>query len=196
MHLDGLIVLLIIIGVVSSISKSGKKKKKAAEAQKKAEKSASAQPKAGATKIPYTREEWAQFLKEEGVPETRAQINSAAAKTQEAAKPTAAKPEDVARVATAILQKRKAQAAQPSVAAPVREAAGSIALDPTQGIEGETEAEHAAHRLRAEAAQALRDSAEETRQALAAMNLQTLRSAVVMKEILDKPVSLRPRGRR
>ena len=78
----------------------------------------------------------------------------------------------------------------------MREATGSIAPDPRQGVEGETEAEHAAHRLRAEAAEALRDRAEENRQALAAMNLQALRSAVVMKEILDKPVSLRPRGRR
>ena len=185
MHLDGLIVLLIIIGVVSSISKSGKKKKKAAEAQRKAERPASAQPKAGATKIPYTREEWAQFLKEEGVPEPKAQP-----------KPAAAKLEDVAKATAAILQKRRAQSAQQGVAAPAREAAGSIAPDPRQGVEGETEAEHAAHRLRAEAAEALRDRAEETRQALAAMNLQALRSAVVMKEILDKPVSLRPRGRR
>ena len=36
MHVDGLIALLIIIGIVTSISKSGKKKK-AAEAQKRAE---------------------------------------------------------------------------------------------------------------------------------------------------------------
>ena len=184
MHLDGLIALLIIIGVVTSISKSSKKKK-ATEAQKRAEKPSPAQPKAGATKIPYTREEWAQFLKEEGVPEPKAQP-----------KPAAAKLEDVAKVSAAILQKRRAQAAQQGVAAPACEAAGSIAPDPRQGVEGETEAEHAAHRLRAEAAEALRDRAEETRQALAAMNLQALRSAVVMKEILDKPVSLRPRGRR
>ena len=66
--MDGLIVLLIIIGVVTSISKSSKKKK-AAEAQRKAEKPAPAQPKAGAVKIPYTREEWAEFLKRE--PESR-----------------------------------------------------------------------------------------------------------------------------
>ena len=61
MHLDGLIALLIIIGVVTSISKSGKKKK-AAAAQKRAEEPSPAQPKAGPTKIPYTREEWEQFL--------------------------------------------------------------------------------------------------------------------------------------
>ena len=183
MHLDGLIVLLIIIGVVTSISKSGKKKK-AAEAQKKAAKAFPAQPKAGTTKIPYTREEWEQFLKEEDIPKPKAQP-----------KPAAAKPEDVAKAAAAVLQKRRAQAAQQNVAAPVREASGSIALDPKQSVEGETEAEHAAHRLRAKQEEQRIHVERAAEQALAEVNLQTLRSAVVMKEILDKPVSLRPRRR-
>ena len=183
MHLDGLIVLLIIIGVVTSISKSNKKKK-AAAAQKRAEVPSPAQPKAGATKMPYTREEWEQFLKEEGVPKPKAQP-----------KPAAAKPEDVAKVAAAVLQKRKAQAAQQRVAAPVREASGSIVLDPSQGIEGETEAEHAAHRLRAKQEEQRIHVERAAEQAHAEVNLQTLRNAVVMKEILDKPVSLRPRRR-
>ena len=78
--MDGLIVLLIIIGVISSISKSNKKKKKAAEAQRKAEKPSSAQSKPDAAKIPYTREEWAAFLKEEGVPEAVVQPKPATAK--------------------------------------------------------------------------------------------------------------------
>ena len=183
MHLDGLIVLLIIIGVVTSISKSNKKKK-AAEAQRKAEVPSPAQPKAGTSKIPYTREEWEQFLKEEGVPKPKAQP-----------KPAAAKPEDVAKVAAAAPQKRKASAPQMNVAAPVHEATGSIALDPRQSIEGETEAEHAAHRLRAKREDMRIGVERAAEQALAEVNLQTLPSAVVMKEILDKPVSLRPRRR-
>ena len=182
--MDGLIVLLIIISVISSIGKSNKKKKKATEAQRKAEKPSSAQSKPDAAKIPYTREEWSQFLKEEGTPKAKAQPKPAA------------KPEDMVKVVAAVLQKRKAQAAQQRAAAPLREATGSIVLDPRQGVEGETEAEHAVHRRRAEAEEALRDSAQEARSAVAAMNLQALRSAVVMKEILDKPVSLRPRCRR
>lgn len=182
--MDGLIVLLIIFGVISRISKSNKNKKKATEAQRKAEKPSSAQPKPDAAKIPYAREEWAQFLKEDGTPKAKAQPKPAA------------KPEDMVKVVAAVLQKRKAQVAQQRAAAPLREATGSIVLDPRQGVEGETEAEHAAHRRRAEAEEALRDSAQEARSAVAAMNLQALRSAVVMKEILDKPVSLRPRCRR
>ena len=181
--MDGLIVLLIIFGVISRISKSNKKKK-ATEAQRKAEKLSSAQPKPDAAKIPYTREEWAQFLKEDGTPKAKAQPKPAV------------KQEDVVKVVAAALQKQKAQAIQQRAAAPSREATGSIALDPRQSVEGETEAEHAEHRRRAEAEEALRDSAQEARSAVAAMNLQALRSAIVMKEILDKPVSLRPRGRR
>ena len=183
MHLDGLIVLLIIIGVVTSISKSNKKKK-AATAQKRAEEPSPAQPKAGPTKIPYTREEWEQFLADA---EGEAAAKPTPAK-KAAAKPAAPKPAP---------QKRKASAPQMNVAAPAPAAmsTGSIALDPRQSVEGETEAEHAAHRLRA-AQEDMRIGVERAaEQALAEVNLQTLRSAVVMKEILDKPVSLRPRRR-
>ena len=183
MHLDGLIALLIIIGVVTSISKSNKKKK-AAAAQKRAEVPSPAQQKAGPTKIPYTREEWEQFLADA---EGEAAAKPAPAK-KAAAKPAAPKPAP---------QKRKANAPQMNVAAPAPAAmsTGSIALDPRQSVEGETEAEHAAHRLRA-AQEDMRIGVERAaEQALAEVNLQTLRSAVVMKEIIDKPVSLRPRRR-
>ncbi len=181
--MDGLIVLLIIIGVVTSISKSNKKKK-AAAAQKRAEEPSSAQPKAGTTKIPYTREEWEAFLADA---EGEAAAKPAPAK-KAAAKPAAPKPAP---------QKRRAQAVQQSVAAPAPAAmsTGSIALDPKQSVEGETETEHAAHRLRAEREEQRIHVERAAEQALAEVNLQALRSAVVMKEILDKPVSLRPRRR-
>ena len=184
MHLDGLIALLIIIGIVTSISKSSKKKK-AAEAQRKAERPAPAQPKAGAVKIPYTREEWAEFLKEEGVPEAVVQP-----------KPTA-QPEKAVKAAAPATQKRRAKVVQAVAAAPKPAPAttGSIALDPRQGVEGETEAEHAAHRLRAEREEARIQIERAAEQVQTEVNLQTLRRAVVMKEILDKPVSLRPRRR-
>ena len=179
MHLDGLIALLIIIGLVTSISKSNKKKK-AAQAQKAAKPAAQA----GEVRIPYTREEWAQFLEQEHIP-----------KPQGPPKPAAAKPEDAAKVAAAVLERRGAQAAQRSVPTPAPAPSGSIAVDANQGVEGETEAEHAAHRMRAARAEACRRSECAEAQAVAQVNLQTLRSAVVMKEILDKPVSLRPRRR-
>ncbi len=180
--MDGLIVLLIIIGVVTSISKSNKKKK-AAAAQKRVESPSPAQPKAGTTKIPYTREEWEAFL--------------ADAEGEAAAKPTPAKKAVKPASPKPAPQKRKANTPQMNVAAPAPAAmsTGSIALDPKQSVEGETETEHAAHRLRAEREEQRIHVERAAEQALAEVNLQALRSAVVMKEILDKPVSLRPRRR-
>ena len=167
MHLDGLIALLIIIGIVTSISKSSKKKK-AAQAQKAARPAAQS----GEVRIPYTREEWAQFLEQESIPKPKAPP-----------KPAAKKPPEPAPQATTPMPK------------PVPAESGSIAVDPMQGVEGETEAEHAAHRMRAAHEEARRRSECAEAQAVAQVNLQALRSAVVMKEILDKPVSLRPRRR-
>lgn len=180
--MDGLIALLIIIGIVTSISKSNKKKKAAQKAAKSA-----AQP--GTVKIPYTREEWAQYLAQESIPKPKAQ-------PKPAAKPKSTpKPEDVAKVAAAVPEKRRAQAAQRSVPTPAPAPTGSIALNSLQSVEGETEAEHAAHRMRAAQEEQRIHIERAAEQAQMEVNLQALRSAVVMKEILDKPVSLRPRRR-
>ena len=175
--MDGLIVLLIVIGVIANISKSSKKKKQAER------KSAQPEPVApSAARVSSSRRELQQRLTKDisQIYEERAQQPLKAAPRP---KPTA--------------RKTAAPVSQPApqiVPAPVY--SGSLHLSPDQGIEGETEAEHAAHLIKVEAEQALRDSAQDAREALAAMNLQALRNAVVMKEILDKPVSLRPRGRR
>ena len=185
MHLDGLIAVLIIIGLVSSISKAAKKKKKDDGAQRTSERPSPTQPRPSATKIPYTREEWAEFLKEEGVPEAVVQPKSAA------------QPEKAVQAASPAPKKRREKAVQRGVSAPkaAPAATGSIAPDPMQSVEGETEAEHAAHRLRAEREEERIRIERAAEQVLTEVNLQTLRSAVVMKEILDKPVSLRPRRR-
>ena len=146
--MDGLIVLLIVIGVIARISKSNKKK--AAEAARRQEQ---------AEKIPYSREEWDAYLKAEGIP----------ARPKAKAKPA------------------------PIPATPSAPGTGSIRMDPNQGVEGETVAEHSMHRQRAAQAEAQAQIEQEALQALRAANLQALRNAVVMKEILDKPVALRPR---
>ena len=169
--MDGLIVLLIVIGVIANISKSSKKKKQAER------KSAQPEPVApSAARVSSSRRELQQRLTK-----NIAQIYEERAKQPLKAAP---RPKPTAR-------KTAAPVSQPAPAY-----SGSLHLSPDQGIEGETEAEHAAHLIKVEAEQALRDSAQDAREALAAMNLQALRNAVVMKEILDKPVSLRPRGRR
>ena len=168
--MDGLIALLIIISVVSSIGKSAKKRKEAEKKKNAAAPSAQQPAKAAAkapTRIPYTREEWEQFLKEEGV-------SAAPAKPKkQAAKPTAPKKQ--------AKQVVDAPSPKPAAAQPA--------------VEGETEAEHAGHRMRVEREEVRMQAERAAAQAVAEINLQALRNAVVMKEILDKPVSLRPRRR-
>ena len=59
--------------------------------------------------------------------------------------------------------------------------------------QGESPEEHARHRQRILAEEAQRRAEHETLQEVRHMNLQKLRTAVVVSEILDKPVSLRRR---
>ena len=174
--MDGLIVLLIVIGVIARISKSNKKKK-AAEAARRQEQD---------EKIPYSREEWDAYLKAEGIPaRPKAKAKPAAAVPTATAKPVKAQAKPAAQPVKA--------AAAPIPATPSAPGTGSIRMDPSQGVEGETVAEHSMHRQRAAQAEAQAQIEQEALQALRAANLQALRNAVVMKEILDKPVALRPR---
>ena len=173
--MDGLIVLLIVIGVIARISKSNKKK--AAEAARRQEQD---------EKIPYSREEWDAYLKAEGIPaRPKAKAKPAAAVPTAPAKPVKAQAKPAAQPVKA--------AAAPIPATPSAPGTGSIRMDPNQGVEGETVAEHSMHRQRAAQAEAQAQIEQEALQALRAANLQALRNAVVMKEILDKPVALRPR---
>ena len=173
--MDGLIMLLIVIGVIARISKSNKKK--AAEAARRQEQ---------AEKIPYSREEWDAYLKAEGIPaRPKANAKPAAAVPTAPAKPVKAQAKPAAQPVKA--------AAAPIPATPSAPGTGSIRMDPNQGVEGETVAEHSMHRQRAAQAEAQAQIEQEALQALRAANLQALRNAVVMKEILDKPVALRPR---
>ena len=194
--MDGLIVLLIVIGVISSISKSNKKKKQRAGAK-------AVQPKESvpaAAKVPFSREEWNQYLKESGI---GGKADKAAAPIKETAQaaqgehPRADAAKATAQSAAELKRKAAQEAAAPAPK-PIRataQANGSIALDPSQGIEGESEAEHAEHRRKAVEAEAHHRSAVEAQEMLRDVNLRTLRAAVVMKEILDRPVALRPRRR-
>lgn len=72
---------------------------------------------------------------------------------------------------------------------------GSMQLPP-EGMEGESPLEHAAHRQRVIADEERIHREHEQLRELRSINLQKLRSAVVMSEVLGKPVSLRPRARR
>lgn len=183
--MDGLI-SIIVIALVSYAISSGKNKKKKAEKRRGAQApSVPPVPKMPkAETISYTKAEWEAFLKD-----------------AKAAKPTAEAPKKSpdpdgapAREAAPV-----AEAPRPQKSAPQPEPASAEAESFGQGTvstQGESDAEHERHCRRILEEEARREKRLEEMRDLERLNLQKLRAAVVMREILDKPVSLRPRGRR
>ena len=93
----------------------------------------------------------------------------------------------------AYLEAKAEKSAAEQAEAPVRPQESDVHAQslPVSAPEGETRAEHAAHNERVHAReQAERQYAEDAR-ARRYANRQRLREAVIMREILDKPVSMR-----
>lgn len=186
--MDGLISILIIIGL-AAFSSSRKKKKKTQEkatARDRAFKEASQAIEQA--KIPFSKEEWEALLKAQKPLEDTAKPKAAPAKPK-------AKPARAAKPANAV----KPAKPQPAPAVPAAVPVLHIEDDAPEGTvstQGESIAEHAAHVARIHAEENRLLQTQQTLQALRGLNRQKLRDAVVMSEILGKPVSLRPRGYR
>jgi len=178
--LDGLIVLLIIIGIISRVSKSNKKKQEAAKKARAkafadaadavrnakkviepARRTAQQAVQAVSRELPFTQADWDAFLQCSG---------------QKAAEgvPSPQKPSPEGRA---------------SRRQPLPEGV-SPALRSTQG---ESESEHRGHVDRIAAEEKREAESLQARQNLRAANRQKLREAVIMSEILGKPVALRTR---
>jgi len=165
--MDGLIVILILLAIFSA--SSNKKKKKA---QKKAEQARPAAPQpekpAAQAKIPFTKDEWNAYLTD-------------MEKQEKNPKPQPMKPIRMTK--------------------PVKAPAPVLHLDHdvpegTVSTQGESAAEHAEHRQKLLAGEARLREQQQTLQELRHLNRQKLRSAVVMSEVLGKPVSLRSKSYR
>jgi len=192
--LDGLIILLIIIGFITRANK--KKKKQQEAARRKAQAMAAAfsasdlepkpepkseikpgselrreKPKAAASqvKIPFTRAEWDAFMAQ----------TAGAAKLKPPAEGTSVAP-------------KPSGEGRPSRRQPLPEGV-SPALRSTQG---ERPSEHARHLERIAAEEKRQAEAAALQSELRSINRRKLRQAVIMSEILSKPVALRPRGQR
>jgi len=163
--MDGLIGILILIGIFSSFSSKKKKKaqKRASQQQTPAANSQASQP-----KIPFTKEEWSAYL----------------ADMEQQPKPANARPAKVSRAV------KPAKAPDPVLYLDHDEPEGTVST------QGESAVEHARHRQKVLGEEARLRQQQETLQELRHLNRQKLRSAVVMSEVLGKPVSLRPRGYR
>ncbi|MBP3409442.1 MAG: hypothetical protein J6J78_08460 [Clostridia bacterium] len=160
--------LIGILVLIGIFSSLSKKKKK--QAQKQADRQQAPKPAkpSAQAKIPFTKDEWTAFLTD--------------MEKQE--------------------KKHRAKPAKPARAAkPVKAPAPVLHLDHdepegTISTQGESAAEHAEHRQKILAEEAKLREQQQTLQELRHLNRQKLRSAVVMSEVLGKPVSLRPRGYR
>jgi len=164
--MDGLIVILILIGIISASSNKKKQKAQKRAAQQQAPLSQVEKP-SGQTKVPFTRDEWNAFLSD----------------MEKQEKPKA----------------RPAKAVR--AAKPLKTPAPVLHLDHdepegTVSTQGESAAEHAEHRKKLLEEEAHLREQHETLQELRHLNRQKLRRAVVMSEVLGRPVSLRPRGYR
>ena len=172
--MDALIVLFVIGAFILSLTKKTRKPKKQ---NSDAEKAAPPQS-APAEKIPFTKEEWNAYLRAQKQP---------AAKTVSAASAVPAK-ESTAR--DAHLQPSAPPAGSREMVERMHRAVergmpGSVAL------QGESEAEHAEHLQKIYSAEHQSREASETLRELRQMNRARLRQAVIMREILDRPVSMR-----
>lgn len=168
--MDRLLSLAVTLLIIFSISRSfGIQKKKRGNRQ-----SASTARSAG-PRIPYA---------ESGAPPRPA---------GKPAKPApAAEPAGAAAKPTVTAAKPAQAAAKPAVTAV---AAMATAPEGSLSTQGEQPLEHARHQARVAAREAQLRRERESMEALRNLRLEKLRAAVVMSEVLGKPVALRPRGR-
>ncbi len=200
--MDLFIVLLIVIGVISRASKKKKQQERQRQAgfdeaaklqQGGADRLAEvlrnvstelegelpprkpSQPAKPAAKLPYTKEEWQKLF---AVPKPQPE------------------PQDKPLADPAGSSKAKALDKAPSEGSGSALPQAPAPIERIEGMEGESPLEHAAHRQRVAADEERIHREHAQLRELRSANLQKLRSAVVMSEVLGKPVSLRPRGRR
>ena len=78
---------------------------------------------------------------------------------------------------------------------PAEDVAAAAPIEDAHEGEGESDAEHSAHLEKIAQAEARCRAGREAEAARIERDRQRLRDAVIMREVLDKPVSLRPRRR-
>ena len=167
--MDDLFSVLITIALFGFAFSNKKKKKKQEKRRaeylerKNAVQEKPAQPRKKEAAVPFTREEWQAFL---------AKMDAPKASPKPAPKPAPAQP-----------------------ARPEPEPVLHVENDEPEGTvstQGESHEEHARHRAEMLAAEQELLEQQETLRELRRMSTRKLRSAVVMSEVLGKPVSLRP----
>ena len=176
--MDALIVLFIIGGIIISVAKKAKRTQ-----QKKInpEETIPTAPQPAQEKIPYTKAEWEAYLRTQGI--ARKGAPAAAAKP---AQPTAAPDSAV----HAVTKPSAPEAGSREMVARMHRSV-EHSISEAASPQGESESEHAEHLHKMFAADSEIRAQNETAAEFRRMNRTRLRQAIVMREILDRPVSLR-----
>lgn len=179
-RLDELIGLLVFI-CIFAVSAS-KKKKKSREKNDPPQRTSSAQKSSFQTKFPFSKDEWTNFLKE-------LESNEGA----QSPRPSKGKPAPAKQNDATPAKRTSPEPAEPAVSVltvPPEHAEGAIST------QGESDAEHELHLKQVRDAEQAQQEEHEALLELRRMNREKLRSAVVMSEVLGRPVSLRSRAHR
>lgn len=183
--MDALIVLFVIGALILSLTKKANKPKKQ---NPDAEKTVPPQS-APAEKIPFTKEEWNEYLRAQGI----ARKQRTAAKPVPAAEDAA--PAELTADKSAVTRDARLRPSAPPAGS--REMVDRMHRAVERGMpgavsaQGESEAEHAEHLRKMHDADQENRAQSETLRELRSMNRARLRQAVIMREILDRPVSMR-----
>lgn len=186
--MDGLFGLLIVI-VIAAVASSNKKKK-AARARDAAQR---AFDQAHAAKASAKRDPAEAEPQESSAAKLRAARAARLSEQAELEPPRPAQPRVRVRPGSAVVKSGSLHAAEAEGSASVQ---GTSFNQGSLSTQGEDAAEHAEHRRRIAAEEERLRLETQRLEDMRQVNLDKLRAAVVMSEVLGKPVSLRPRGRR
>lgn len=199
--MESLLSILLIVGLVALSSSNRKKKAQRKQAQQKRAFAEAAQMN-GQDKKSRAMEEWQNFLKETaGGAAVSATMQSAVKKQPdrmqqaETAK-TPAKLSFKAAAPKVVQVSRPKAAPAPEVSEVSMQVSMQVSMEGMISTQGESAEEHAAHLAKIHTEEERLHQTQQTLQEIRNLNRKKLRSAVVMSEVLGKPVSLRSRNYR
>lgn len=195
--MESLLSILLIVGLVALSSSNRKKKAQRKQAQQKRAFAEAAQMN-GQDKKSRAMEEWQNFLKETAGGAAVSATMQSAVKKQPDRMQQAGTAKTPAKLSFKAAAPKVVQVSRPKAApAPeVSEVSMQVSMEGMISTQGESAEEHAAHLAKIHAEEERLHQTQQTLQEIRNLNRKKLRSAVVMNEVLGKPVSLRSRNYR
>lgn len=195
--MESLLSILLIVGLVALSSSNRKKKAQRKQAQQKRAFAEAAQMN-GQDKKSRAMEEWQNFLKETaGGAAVPATMQSAVKKQPDRMQQTGtAKTPAKLSFKAAAPKVVQASRPKPAPAPEVSEVSMQVSMEGMISTQGESAEEQAAHLAKIHTEEERLHQTQQTLQEIRNLNRKKLRSAVVMSEVLGKPVSLRSRNYR